>query len=62
MTTTQAPCTNLVPAMTTMTTPVVTPPVRLISILTCHPGSWLSYQWRTIPSWDRVNERNTPTA
>ena len=58
----QAPWMNLLLAMTTVTVAVVTPPVKFTSIFLRHPGPGLSYQCRTIPNWERVKDRKTPTA
>src|SRR3989337_2670717 len=58
----QAPWTNFVPTMTTVTTPVATAPTALIVRLTFHAPSLSLSQRLTMPDCERVNEANTPTA
>jgi len=61
-TTTQAPWVNFVVVMTTMTTKVVTAPLPLMTALSpqCRLRSFS--QWRTMPVWESVKPRKTPSA
>ena len=58
----QAPCVNFVMASTTVATPVATAPVRLIVSFFRQPRPLRSCQWRTMPAWESVKDRKTPTA
>ena len=58
----QAPCVNLVTAITMPTIRVATAPVPLTQRPVFQPGS-LSVRWRlAMPPWESVNEVNTPIA
>ena len=61
-TTSQAPSTNLVMAITIVTMPVATAPRPLMTAERCQPASRSLRQWRTMPACDSVKLVNTPTA
>ena len=61
-TTTQAPWVNLLNSSTPVTTRVTRLPKPLISALTRQPNPRSFHQCTTIPAWERVKLKNTPTA
>ena len=60
--TSQAPCVNLVVAMISATMPVVTAPAPFSTARNGQRGPRSRNQKRTIPSWESVNDTNTPIA
>ena len=53
---------NFVPPMITATTPVVTAPMPLMTMLRLEPGSGLRSQCTTMPPCESVKDRKTPNA
>ena len=62
ITTNQAPWVNLLNSSTPVTTLVMAAPRPLTKALLCQPRPFSRHQCETIPAWERLKLKNTPTA